>query len=107
MSGSGYVRRHESALLLVGAVEAEVAPWLRAAGYGCRAVPDPKAARRALAEAPASLILADGDGGEEDAAAVCTALRAEARLGEAWLLAITDRTDGRSSVAALQAGADD
>ncbi len=106
MSGSGYVRRHESALLLVGAVEPEVVPWLRAAGYSCRAVPDAKAARKALAEAPAGLILVAGDG-KQDAAAVCTALRAEARMGEAWLLAITDRSDGRGAVEALQAGADD
>jgi PAS domain S-box-containing protein len=107
VSGSGYVRRHESALLLVGAIEPEVVPWLRGAGYSCRAAPDVKAARKALAEAPASLILVDGDGDAQDAAAVCTALRTEARMGEAWLLAITDRSDGRTAVAALQAGADD
>jgi PAS domain S-box-containing protein len=94
-------------MLLVGAVEAEVQPWLRAAGHECRAVPSERAARRALAEAPANLILVDREADGADAAAVCRALRAEAHLGEAWVLAITDRTDGRTSVAALQAGADD
>ena len=99
----GYLRRHESALLLVGDVEQEVAPWLRAAGHELRAVPSAKAALKDLAEAPAQLILVGGD----DAAADCRVLRDDARLGEAWLLAVTDRDDNRAAVAALQAGADD
>jgi PAS domain S-box-containing protein len=104
---SGYLRRHESALLLVGAIEPEVQPWLRGAGYQSRAVPTAKAALKALAEAPAQLLVVDGEPGAQDAAAVCQQLRDDARLGEAWLLAITDRADGRTAVAALQAGADD
>jgi PAS domain S-box-containing protein len=94
-------------MLLVGSVEPEVQPWLRAAGYECRAVAREQAARRALAEAPANVVIADREAGGEDAAGVCRALRADAHLGEAWLLAITDRSDGKTSVAALQAGADD
>ena len=99
----GYLRRHESALLLVGVVEPEAAPWLRAAGHECRSVPDAKAALKDLAKAPAQLILVGGD----DAASDCRALRDDARLGEAWLLAVTDREDSRTAVAALHAGADD
>ena len=34
-------------------------------------------------------------------------LHDDARMGEAWLLAVTDRDDSRGAVAALQAGADD
>jgi PAS domain S-box-containing protein len=107
MSGSGFLRRHESALLLVGAIEPEVAPWLRAAGHECRALPTAKAALKALTETPAQLIIVDREAGAEDAAPACRALRDDARLGEAWLLAITDRGDNRTAVDALQAGADD
>ena len=57
MPGSGYLRRHESALLLVGEIEPEVAPWLRAAGHESRSVSTAKAAMKALVEAPAQLIL--------------------------------------------------
>ena len=103
MTGTGFLRRHESSLLLVGETQAEVAPWLRAAGYECRAVATPKAALKALADAPVQLILVCGD----DAPAGCQALGDDARLGEAWLLAVTDREDGRAAVEALQAGADD
>jgi PAS domain S-box-containing protein len=99
----GYLRRHESALLLVGEVEPEVAPWLRAAGYECRSAADPKAALKALADSPAQLILVGGD----ESAAGCRLLQNDARMGEAWLLAVTERDDSRSAVAALQAGADD
>ena len=38
---------------------------------------------------------------------MCESLRDDARLGEAWLLAITDREDSKTAVAALHAGADD
>ena len=100
---SGYLRRHESALLLVGDIEPEVAPWLRAAGHECRAVPNAKAALKDLAKEPAQLILVGG----EDSAAACRVLHDDARLGEAWLLALTEREDSRSAVSALQAGADD
>jgi len=100
VAGPGYLRRHESALLLVGAIEPEVQPWLRAAGYEYRAVRTAKAALKALAENPAQLILVEGESSLE-------ALRDDARLGEAWLLAVTDREDSKTAVAALQAGADD
>ena len=83
MTGTGFLRRHESSLLLVGEPQAEVAPWLRAAGYECRAAATPKAALKALADAPAQLILVCGDA----APIGCQALRDDARLGEAWLLA--------------------
>ena len=107
MSGSGYLRRHESALLLVGQIEPEVQPWLRLAGYEYRTVPTVKAALRALADAPAQLILVDGEQRADGATTGCLALRDDARLGEAWLLAITDREDSKTAVAALHAGADD
>jgi PAS domain S-box-containing protein len=103
LTGTGFLRRHESSLLLVGEPQAEVAPWLRAAGYECRAAATPKAALKALADAPAQLILVCGDA----APVGCQALRDDARLGEAWLLAVTDREDSRAAVEALQAGADD
>jgi PAS domain S-box-containing protein len=107
VSGPGYLRRHESALLLVGEVEPEVHSWLRAAGYESRSVATAKAALKALAEAPAQLLLVGREPGAEDAATVCRALRDEVLLGEAWLLAITERDDSRTAVAALHAGADD
>ncbi len=99
----GYLRRHDSSLLLVGEIEAEVAPWLRAAGYECEAAATPKAALKALAASPAQLILVGG----ADPAAGCRALHADARMGEAWLLAVADRDDSRAAVSVLQAGADD
>ena len=68
-----------------------MAPWLRAAGHECTAVATPKAALKALAAEPAQLILVGGD----DPAAGCRVLRDDARLGEAWLLAVTDRDDNR------------
>ena len=107
MPGSGYLRRHESSLLLVGTIEPEVPSWLRAAGYESRAVPTAKAALKALADAPAQLLLVGQEEGTPDAATVCRALRKDAALGEAWLLAITDRDDSKTAVAALHAGADD
>ncbi len=107
MTGSGYLRRHESALLLVGAIEPDVQPWLRSAGYEYRTVPAARSALQALAEAPAQLILVAGEAKADDAAAVCAALRDDARRGEAWLLAITDREDSKTAVAALHEGADD
>ena len=90
---------------MVGATEREVQPWLRAAGQVSRAVPDVKGALAALAETPAELVIADRERRGGDVAAVCSALREDARLGEAWLLAITAK--GRMADAALAAGADD
>jgi PAS domain S-box-containing protein len=107
VSESGYLRRHESALLLAGAIEPDAQPWLRAAGYDCRAVKDAKAAHEALAEAPADVIIVDREPGGLDVAAMCRALRDDAHFGEAWILAIAKRGDGKTAVAVLQAGADD
>jgi PAS domain S-box-containing protein len=92
-------------VLVVGATEREVQPWLRAAGQGSRAVPDVKRALTALGELPAELVIADRERRGREVADVCRALREDARLGEAWLLAITAK--GRMSDAALAAGADD
>ena len=100
VTGPGYLRRHESALLLVGSIEPEVQPWLSGAGYEYRVVANAKAALKALADNPAQLILVDG---EASVGTLCH----DARLGEAWLLAITDREDSKTAVAALHAGADD
>ena len=84
MGGTGYLRRHESALLLVGAIEPEVQPWLRGAGYEYRVVADAKAALKALAEAPAQLILVDGEPGGRDAErSACAARRRPPRRGVA------------------------
>jgi len=92
-------------VLVVGATEREVQPWLRAAGQGSRAVPDVNRALTALGELPAELVIADRERRGREVADVCRALREDARLGEAWLLAITAK--GRMSDAALAAGADD
>jgi PAS domain S-box-containing protein len=102
---SGTVRRRQPEVLVVGATEREVQPWLRAAGQGSRAVPDVKRALTALGELPAELVIADRERRGREVADVCRALREDARLGEAWLLAITAK--GRMSDAALAAGADD
>jgi PAS domain S-box-containing protein len=68
-------------------------------------VPDVKRALTALGELPAELVIADRERRGREVADVCRALREDARLGEAWLLAITAK--GRMSDAALAAGADD
>jgi PAS domain S-box-containing protein len=92
-------------VLVVGAVEPEVQSWLRGAGHTTRAVPTVKAARAAVRESPADLVVADREReGGRDASAVCRALCDDARLDDAWLLAITVR---RAADAALGAGADD
>jgi PAS domain S-box-containing protein len=91
-------------VLVVGAAEPEIRPWLHAAGHDTRAVPDVDAACAALREEPADLVIADREPRGLDVAAVCRALRDEPRLGESWLLAITTRSRSES---ALAAGADD
>jgi len=106
VTGSGFLRRHQAGALLVGAMEPEVQPWLRAARLTARTAPDVKTALRALEEEPADLVIADCDRSGADAGAVCGALYEDARFGDAWLLAITGR--GRAAAdAALEAGADD
>jgi PAS domain S-box-containing protein len=102
---SGSVRRRQSGVLVVGAAEPQVHPWLRAAGHPTRAVPDAKAASRALRDEPADLVIVDRElDGREVADCVAT-LRDDPRIEEAWLLAITMK--GRLADAALKAGADD
>jgi PAS domain S-box-containing protein len=104
---SGFVRRRQAGVLLVGATEPEVRPWLRAAGHLTRAVRDADAAMAALAEEPADLVIVDREPTGLDAPSVCRVLRDDPHLGEAWLLAITVPAKGRQADAALDAGADD
>ena len=94
-------------MLLVGAAEPEVQPWLRAAGHATRTARDTKEALQALGEAPADLVLIDRERTGLDAAGVCRVLRDDERLGDAWLLAITVPARGRMADAVLDAGADD
>jgi PAS domain S-box-containing protein len=91
-------------VLLVGAIEPEIGPWLHAAGHATRAVPGADAALAALGEEPADLVIVDREqGGGLDAAGVCVALREDPRLGSAWLLAITASAPG----GVADVGADD
>jgi PAS domain S-box-containing protein len=103
----GFVRRRQSGVLMVGAIEPEVHPWLHAAGHETRAVRDAEAALTALDEAPADLVIADREPAGRDAREVCRALRDDPRLGDAWLLAITVPARPGMADAALDAGADD
>jgi PAS domain S-box-containing protein len=104
---SGSVRRRPPGVLVVGAAEPEIVPWLRAAGHATRAVRDADAARGALGEEPADLVIVDREPGGLDAAGVCRELRGDPWIGEAWMLAITVAARGRGADAALDAGADD
>jgi PAS domain S-box-containing protein len=102
------VRRRQAGVLVVGAVEPEVTPWLRAAGHvNARAVRDAKEALEALDQEPADLVIVDREPAGLDAAGVCRALRDGLELIEPWLLAITVAARGRGADAALDAGADD
>jgi PAS domain S-box-containing protein len=94
-------------VLVVGATEPELGPWLRAAGHAVRAVPRAEDALTALGSEPFDLVIADRDRAGLDAPAVCRVLRADERLGDAWLLVITVSAKGRMADAALDAGADD
>jgi PAS domain S-box-containing protein len=94
-------------VLVVGAVEPEVVPWLRAAGHSPRAVRGIDAALAALSKEPADLVIVDREPGGEDGAGVVRALRRLDELNEPWLLAITIPARGRGADAALDAGADD
>jgi PAS domain S-box-containing protein len=102
------VRRRQAGVLVVGAVEPEVTPWLRAAGHvNTRAVRDANEALEALDQEPADLVIVDREPSGLDAAGVCRALRDELELIEPWLLAITVPARGRGADSALDAGADD
>jgi PAS domain S-box-containing protein len=102
---SGSVRRRQGGVLIVGAAEPQVQPWLRAAGHTTRAVPDVASARTALDDGPADLVVVDREHEGVEVAECCDMLREDPRLEEAWLLAITAK--GRQADAALRAGADD
>jgi PAS domain S-box-containing protein len=93
-------------VLVVGNVEPEVSPWLRAGRHAITVARDVGEASKALDETPADLVIVDR-AGKLDAADVCRALREDARLEEAWLLAITVQAQGRMADAVLDAGADD
>src|SRR5215210_5384240 len=101
------VRRRQSGVLVVGAVEPEVTPWLRAAGHAPRAVRDAAAALAVLEDQPADLVIVDREPAGMDAAGVCRALRDGVELSDPWLLAITVPAKGRGADSALDAGADD
>ena len=108
MPHSGSVRRRQAGVLVVGAAEPEIQPWIRAAGHAIRAVRDVDAARKALDDEHADLVIVDREpGGGLDGPGVCRALRKDHRLDEAWLLAITVAAQKRTADAALDAGADD
>ena len=92
---------------MVGAVEPEVTPWLRAAGHAPRAVRDAAGALALLEREPADLVIVDREPAGLDAAGVCRALRDGVELSDPWLLAITVPAKGRGADAALDAGADD
>ena len=94
-------------MLVVGAAEPEIQPWIRAAGHSIRAVRGVDAALAALDEEPADLVIVDREPGGLDAPGVCRALRATRGSSDAWLLAITVAAQGRTADAALDAGADD
>ena len=95
-------------MLLVGATEPEIQPWLRAAGHATRAVRGVDEALAALGEEPVELVIADREPAGLDAPEVCRALREDRRIGEAWMLAIMSPARGRRMAdAALRAGADD
>jgi PAS domain S-box-containing protein len=101
---SGSVRRRQAGVLVIGAVEPEVQSWLHAAGHTTRTARTAAAALQALDEAPADLVIADGGRRRRESAAVAHTLRADPRLGNAWLIAITPRA---AEPAAAEAGADD
>jgi PAS domain S-box-containing protein len=95
-------------VLLVGATEPEIQPWLRATGHTTRAVRRADEALAALGEEPVELVIVDREPSGLDAPAVCRALREDRRLGEAWMLAIMTPGRGpRVADAALRSGADD
>jgi PAS domain S-box-containing protein len=101
------VRRRQAGVLIVGAAEPEITPWLHAAGHSVRAVRTVKAAGPALEEEPVDLVIVDRDPSGLDAPDVARRLREDERLGDAWLLVITVQARGRAADAALNAGADD
>jgi PAS domain S-box-containing protein len=104
---SGTVRRRQAEVLVVGLAEPEIQPWIRAGGHGVRSVRRVREALAALEETPADLVIVDREPGGLDAPGVCRALKADDRLEDAWVLAITVAAHKRTADAALDAGADD
>jgi len=104
-SRTSAVRRRPAGVLVVGAAEPEICSWLRAAGHETLAVDGAEAALSMLGAEPVDLVLADREPAGLDAPAVCRTLRDDARLGDAWLLAITPPARGRAEPP--DAGADD
>src|SRR5262245_64756122 len=85
---SGTVRRRQAEVLVVGLAEPEIAPWIRAAGHGVRAVRRVSEALAALDDSPADLVIIDREPGGLDAPGVCRAMKKDPRLEDAWVLAI-------------------
>jgi PAS domain S-box-containing protein len=106
-SGLENVRRRQAGVLVVGAAEPEIQPWLRGAGHLIRAVRGADAALALLDEMPVDLVIVDREPGGLDAAELCRVLRDDSRLDEAWMLAITVPAKGRQADSVLDAGADD
>jgi PAS domain S-box-containing protein len=104
---SGTVRRRQAEVLVVGLAEPEIQPWVRAAGHNVRAVRRVDEALKELDRLSADLVIVDREPGGLDAPGVCRALKADPRLEDAWLLAITVAAHKRTADAALDAGADD
>jgi PAS domain S-box-containing protein len=94
-------------VLVVGLAEPEIQPWVRAAGHNVRAVRRVDEALKELDKLSADLVIVDREPGGLDAPGVCRALKADPRLEDAWLLAITVAAHKRTADAALDAGADD
>jgi PAS domain S-box-containing protein len=94
-------------VLVVGLAEPEIQPWVRAAGHNVRAVRRVDEALKELDRLTADLVIVDREPGGLDAPGVCRALKADPRLEDAWLLAITVAAHKRTADAALDAGADD
>ena len=107
MPHSETVRRRQAEVLVVGLAEPEIQPWIRAAGHNVRAVRRVGEALKELDKVTADLVIVDREPGGLDAPGVCRALKADPRLEDAWLLAITVAAHKRTADAALDAGADD
>jgi PAS domain S-box-containing protein len=101
------VRRRQAEVLVVGLAEPEIQPWIRAAGHAVRAVRRVSDALAELDKRSADLVIVDREPGGRDVPGVCRALKADERLEDAWLLAITLAAHKRTADAALDAGADD
>jgi PAS domain S-box-containing protein len=91
----------------VGAAEAEVQSWLRGDRCTVSAAAGVDEALAMLDGTPADLVVADRDPAGLEVPGVCRALRADDRLADAWLLAITPAAQRRVADQALRAGADD